>query len=54
MIELTEQGQEQIVAAANLERDNYEAIERCRETATRTKKAVRCMIDAKARQDTRF
>ena len=38
---------EAIVAAANLAKDNREAIERCREQAAKGKKAVRCTIEVK-------
>lgn len=37
-----------IVASASLAKDNREAIDRCREQATRARKAVRCTIDVKA------
>lgn len=39
---------EAIVAAANLAKDNREAIERCREQAAKGKMAVRCKIEVKA------
>lgn len=38
---------EAIVAAANLVKDNRETIDRCRESAAKAKKAVRCTIDVK-------
>ena len=37
-----------VTAAANLVRDNHDAIEACRRTAARTKKAARCTIEVKA------
>jgi len=37
-----------IVAAGNLARDNRDAIETCRRTAAKTKKAARCTIEVKA------
>lgn len=37
-----------IVVAANLVKDNREAIDRCQERATKAKKAVRCTVEVKA------
>ncbi|WP_341210866.1 DUF6118 family protein [Sphingomonas paucimobilis] len=42
------QGWGDIIAAANLARDNHDTIETCRKNAAKAKKAVRCTIEVKA------
>lgn len=53
MVASSRPGWEAIVAAANLARDNRETIDRCREQAEKAKKAVRCTIEVKAKENRR-
>ena len=48
MTSASRSGWDEIVAAANLAKDNRETIDGCRAQATRAKKAVRCTIEVKA------